>query len=75
MAILKKYIVKAALWLLAIIALVAIYQVLHIIATAERGYKAIGGEIFVFIIPFIIYGFKDTLRGIKEKKGGYNEKT
>jgi len=42
------------------------YTVLHNIATAERQYEAIGGEIFIFLIPFLYLV-------IPQKEGGANE--
>jgi hypothetical protein len=43
------------------------YTVLHNIATAQRGYNAIGGEIFVFFIPYLWWAIK------KLKEGTENE--
>lgn len=34
-------------------------------ALAERGYHAIGGEIFFLFIPFLAPLFQDVLQGIK----------
>lgn len=42
------------------------YTALHNIATAERGYNAIGGEIFIFLIPFLYLV-------APKKEGGANE--
>lgn len=68
--IVKKY--KAILLIIAIVAAVfAGYSGLHDIATGVRGYEAVGGEIFVFILPFLIYvtvcNFKDTVNVYKNK--------
>lgn len=35
--------------------LIYAYTVLHNIATDERGYNAIGGEIFIFLIPYLCW--------------------
>lgn len=46
------------------------YDILHNIATAERGYDAIGGEIFIFLLPYLIKTVietaKDTAAVLKE---------
>ena len=47
--------------LIAIVAIV-VFEVLHGIATSQRGYKAIGGEI---IIPFLIIFAQDIWEMIK----------
>lgn len=41
------------------------YEVLHNIATEQRGYNAIGGEIFVFFVPFLWWAFS-SLRESKK---------
>ena len=38
------------------------YEILHIIATAERGYDAIGGEIFIFLMPYLIKTAKEAVK-------------
>ena len=40
--------------LLTIITILA-YEYCHHLATIERGYEAIGGEIFAFCIPFVVW--------------------
>ena len=55
----EKTIIKAALITAA--AIIA-YELAHDFGTAERGYNAIGGEIFV---PFLIVFAKDILEMIK----------
>lgn len=39
--------------LLALVTIVA-FEVLHDIATSQRGYEAIGGEVFAWFIPFFV---------------------
>jgi F0F1-type ATP synthase assembly protein I len=39
--------------LIAIVTIVA-FEVLHDIATSQRGYEAIGGEVFAWFIPFFV---------------------
>ena len=41
---------------------------LHKLATAERGYNAIGGEIFMFLIPFFVWIAPEIKKSIKEIK-------
>lgn len=55
-----KGVIKAVLIL--ILALIA-YVIAHKAGTAERGYEALGGEIF---IPFLIIFAKDIWKIIKE---------
>ena len=65
-------------YLLSILLAVAVYGglllaffELHSIATVQRGYEAIGGEILIFALPLIVYiGFlnaKDTAAIIKKR--------
>lgn len=42
---------------------IGVYMLAHKVATAERGYEAIGGEIF---IPFLVIFAKDIGEMIKE---------
>ncbi len=48
------------------------YGILHDIATAERNYEAIGGEIFVFLLPYMGYmaylNIKDTVKAMKNNR-------
>lgn len=39
-------------------ATVTVYLLAHQAATFERGYEALGGEMFVFIIPLLVWGAK-----------------
>jgi hypothetical protein len=43
------------------------YTVLHNIATAQRGYNAIGGEISVFFIPLLWWAVKELKEGVKNE--------
>ena len=36
-------------------ATIAVFLMAHDIATAERGYEALGGEVFAFLIPYFIW--------------------
>ena len=40
-----------AVWTVTII----VYAILHKAGTAQRGYEAIGGEMFAFLIPFFVW--------------------
>lgn len=37
------------------------FFILNGLAEAERGYKAIGGEVFIFFLPFIIVSLKNCI--------------
>ena len=41
---------------------------LHKLATVERGYSAIGGEAFMFLIPFFVWIAPEIKKSIKEIK-------
>ena len=44
----------------------ALYNIFHDIATVKRGYNAIGGEMFMLMIPFGVWlapSFKDIFKG------------
>lgn len=56
---------KVALWLLA---LSVLYVLAHAAATAERGYEAVGGEVFVWLIPLFYWLIKSSIREGKENK-------
>lgn len=60
----KRIIIYSLIALLITGATIGGYILLHNIATAHRGYEAIGGEIAVFAVPFLIIALcknkKDT---------------
>lgn len=60
-----KWILK---WTFVFALSVVAFVVLHKLATVERGYKAIGGEIFVFLIPFFVWIAPEIKKSIKEIK-------
>ena len=62
----KKIILYVLLAVLAVAAMIIGYEVLHAFATAERGHEAIGGEIAVFFIPYIVYMFRRNIKDTKE---------
>lgn len=61
----KKWILK---WFFVFVLSVVAFVVLHKLATIERGYKAIGGEIFMFLIPFFVWVAPEIKKSIKEIK-------
>lgn len=50
-------------WLAIVIVAVVAYQIAHKAGTAERGYEAVGGEIF---IPLLVIFAKPILKTITE---------
>lgn len=50
-----------AITILIIAALITLFFILNGLANAWRGYKSIGGEVFVFLIPFIIVVIRDCI--------------
>lgn len=64
-----KTIIKTVLiWSVAIVA----YIVAHKLATAERGYEAVGGEIFVPVLIIFAEEIRKILKAPFVNKGGAN---
>ena len=61
----KKVILK---WFFVILLSVVAFLGLHKLATVERGYNAIGGEMFMFLIPFFVWIAPEIKKTIKEIK-------
>ena len=61
----KKVILK---WSFVFVLSAAAFVSLHKLSTAERGYNAIGGEIFMFLIPFFVWIAPEIKKSIKEIK-------
>lgn len=61
----KKMILK---WSFVFVLSVVAFAGLHKLATAERGYNAIGGEMFMFLIPFFVWIAPEIKKSIKEIK-------
>ena len=57
-----KKIIKWTIWL------IFMFTVCHALATLQRGYEAVGGEIFVFAIPLIYSLFKREFSGKENGK-------
>ena len=62
-----KWILK---WVFAFVLSAVAFILFHKLATIERGYNAIGGEIFVFLIPFFVWIAPEIKKSIKEIKDG-----
>ena len=60
-----KWILK---WTFVFVLSVVAFVVLHKLATVERGYNAIGGEMFMFLIPFFVWVAPEIKKSIKEIK-------
>lgn len=58
---------KILLLILMAVCLICGYLVVHYLATLERGYNATGGEIFIFLVPFLICAIKDTVTYMKAR--------
>ena len=61
----KKWILK---WFFVILLSVVAFLGLHKLATVERGYNAIGGEMFMFLIPLFVWIAPEIKKSIKEIK-------
>ena len=61
----KKWILK---WVFVFVLSAVAFILLHKLATVERGYNAIGGEMFMFLIPFFVWVAPEIKKSIKEIK-------
>lgn len=61
----KKWILK---WFFVIVLSIVAFIGLHKLATVERGYNAIGGEMFMLLIPFFVWITPEIKKSIKEIK-------
>ena len=61
----KKVILK---WFFVFVFSAVAFAGLHKLATVERGYNAIGGEMFMFLIPFFVWVAPEIKKSIKEIK-------
>jgi hypothetical protein len=55
-------------WTFVFVLSVVAFILLHKLATVERGYNAIGGEMFMFLIPFFVWIAPEIKKSIKEFK-------
>ena len=63
----KKKVLK---WVLIFFISVIAFVIAHKLATMERSYKAIGGEMFMLLIPFFVWYVQDCKKQLKEDKNG-----
>ena len=61
----KKMILK---WFFVVVLSAGAFVGLHKLATGERGYNAIGGEMFMFLVPFFVWVAPEIKKSIKEIK-------
>ena len=61
----KKMILK---WFFVLVLAGVTFAGFHKLATVERGYNAIGGETFMFLIPFFVWVAPEVKKSIKEIK-------
>ena len=57
--------IKQACWWIFIGLCLGITPYIFTIADMERGYNATGGEIFIPLIPFLVWAMKDFIKEIK----------
>ena len=60
-----KWILK---WVFVFVLSAVAFILLHKLATVERGYNEIGGEMFMFLIPFFVWVAPEIKKSIKEIK-------
>lgn len=63
----KKKVLK---WVLISVLSVILFVLAHKLATAERTYNAIGGEMFMLMIPFFVWYVQDCVKFFKEDENG-----
>lgn len=61
----KKKLIK---WVLISILSVILFVLAHKLATVERSYNAMGGEMFMLLIPFFVWYVQDCKKQLKEDK-------
>jgi hypothetical protein len=64
----NKTVKKFIKWFLVFILSAIIFFIIHELATLERGYKAMGGELFMLMIPFFVWLSPEIKKSIKEIK-------
>ena len=63
-----KIIKKCIKWFCVLTISVIAFVVTHKIATSDRGYNALGGEVFMLMIPFFVWAAPEIKKSIKEIK-------
>lgn len=61
----KKVILK---WFFVFVLSAVAFVGLHKLATVDRGYEAIGGEMFMFLIPIFVWIYPEIKKSIKDVK-------
>lgn len=64
----NKTVKKFIKWILVFVLSAIIFFIMHELATLERGYKAMGGELFMLMIPFFVWLSPEIKKSIKEIK-------
>ena len=64
----NKIVKKFIKWILVFVLSAIIFFIMHELATLERGYKAMGGELFMLMIPFFVWLSPEIKKSIKEIK-------
>ena len=71
MKILKMIIEKVSIkWIALSILGIVLFMLAHKLATVERSYNAMGGEMFMLLIPFFVWVAQDFKKFFKEDKNG-----
>lgn len=71
MKILKMIIEKVSIkWIALSILGIVLFLLAHKLATVERSYNAMGGEMFMLLIPFFVWVAQDFKKFFKEDKNG-----
>lgn len=65
--IIKKVPVK---WIALSVLGIVLFMLAHKLATIERSYNAMGGEMFMLLIPFFVWIAQDFKKFFKEDKNG-----
>ena len=71
MKILKMIIKKVPVkWIALSILGIVLFLLAHKLANIERSYNAMGGEMFMLLIPFFVWYVQDCKKQLKEDKNG-----
>lgn len=71
MKILKMLIKKVSVkWIALSILGIVLFLLAHKLATVERSYNAMGGEMFMLLIPFFVWIAQDFKKFFKEDENG-----
>lgn len=71
MKILKMLIKKVPVkWIALSVLGIVLFLLAHKLATVERSYNAMGGEMFMLLIPFFVWVAQDFKKFFKEDENG-----